>query len=65
MKHLVKQKNITTEKDGTEVDQVLALVFYTIFLTVSVAVLMIVGMYSVWMNLFKDEEVEPEDRIFR
>jgi hypothetical protein len=65
MKHLAKQKNITTEKDGTEVDQVLAFVFYTIFLTVSVAVLMIVGMYSVWMNLFKDEEVEPEDRIFR
>jgi hypothetical protein len=65
MKHLVKQKNITTEKDGTEVEEVLALVFYIIFLTVSVAVLMIVGMYSVWMNLFKDEEVEPEDRIFR
>jgi hypothetical protein len=65
MKHLVKQKNITTRKVGTEVDQVLAFVFYSIFLTVSVAVLMIVGMYSVWMNLFKDEEVEPEDRIFR
>jgi hypothetical protein len=47
------------------VDQVLAFVFYSIFLTVSVTVLMIVGMYSVWMNLFKDEEVEPEDRIFR
>jgi hypothetical protein len=65
MKHLVKQKNITTRKVGTEVDQVLAFVFYSIFLTVSVTVLMIVGMYSVWMNLFKDEEVEPEDRIFR
>ena len=65
MKHLVKPKNITTERDGIEVNQVLMFVFYTIFFAVSFAVLMIVALYSVWINLFKDEEVEPEDRIFR
>lgn len=65
MKPLVKQKNITIEKDGIEMEQVLMFIFYSMFLTVSVGVLIVLCMYSVWINLFKDEEVDPEDRIFR
>jgi hypothetical protein len=54
-----------TKKDGTEMEQVLMLVFYTLFLVVSSVVLLVVGLYSVWIHLNVKDEVDPEDRIFR
>ena len=54
-----------TKRDGTEMEQVLMLVFYTLFLVVSSVVLLVVGLYSVWIHLNVKDEVEPEDRIFR
>jgi hypothetical protein len=52
-------------KVGIEMEQVLLFIFYTIFFVVSSVVLLVVGLYSVWMNLNIEDEVEPEDRIFR
>jgi hypothetical protein len=54
-----------TKRDGTEMEQVLMLVFYTLFLVVSSVVLLVVGLYSVWIHLNVKDEVDPEDRIFR
>jgi hypothetical protein len=54
-----------TKRDGTEMEQVLMLVFYTLFLVVSSVVLLVVGLYSVWIHLNVKNEVDPEDRIFR
>lgn len=45
--------------------EVLAFVFYSIFFTVSIGVLLVVALYSVWINLSDEKEVDPEDRIFR
>ena len=65
MKPLVKPLIFMTKKDGTEMEQVLMLVFYTLFLVVSSVVLLVVGLYSVWIHLNVKDEVDPEDRIFR
>jgi hypothetical protein len=46
-------------------EQVLMFVFYTVFLVVSSVVLLVVGLYSVWIHLNVKDEVDPEDRIFR
>jgi hypothetical protein len=54
-----------TKKDGTEMEQVLMFLFYTLFLVVSSVVLLVVGLYSVWIHLNVKDEVDPEDRIFR
>jgi hypothetical protein len=54
-----------TGKDGIEVEEVLLFIFYTIFFVVSSVVLLVVGLYSVWIHLDVKDEAEPEDRIFR
>ncbi len=65
MTPLVKPLIFITKKDGTDMEQVLMFVFYTLFLVVSSVVLLVVGLYSVWIHLNVKNEVDPEDRIFR
>ena len=46
-------------------EQALLFIFYTMFFIVSSVVLLVVGLYSVWIHLNVKDEVDPEDRIFR
>jgi hypothetical protein len=46
-------------------EQVLLFLFYIMFFVVSGVVLLVVGLYSVWIHLDVKDEAEPEDRIFR
>jgi hypothetical protein len=65
MKPLARRSGFTTGKAGIDMEQVLLFIFYTLFFIVSSVVLLVVGLYSVWIHLDVKDEVEPEDRIFR
>ena len=65
MKRLARRSGFTTGKAGIEMEQVLLFLFYIMFFVVSGVVLLVVGMYSVWIHLNVKDEAEPEDRIFR
>jgi hypothetical protein len=65
MKPLARRSGFTTGKAGIDMEQVLLFIFYTLFFIVSSVVLLVVGLYSVWIHLDVKDEGDPEDRIFR
>ena len=65
MKPLARHLVFTTGKAGIEMEQVLLFIFYIMFFVVSGVVLLVVGLYSVWIHLDVKDEGDPEDRIFR